>query len=95
MRLAVAAFVMMSAALWADDGKPSRDINLVLRSHDQELLAIPGVIGVAVGLLPDGLAPCLRLMLAKKVDPAQLPKELEGYPVVSEITGEIHPLQGR
>src|SRR5436309_16069446 len=30
---------------------PQRDINLVLRDHAQELLAIPDVVGVFVGLL--------------------------------------------
>ncbi|HEV2842154.1 MAG TPA: hypothetical protein VGW39_12585 [Chthoniobacterales bacterium] len=38
---------------------PQRDINAVLRDHDTELLAIPGVVGVYVGLLEDGKTPCL------------------------------------
>lgn len=73
---------------------PPRDINAVLASHDQELLARPGVVGVCVGLLPDGQTFCLKVMLARK-DPdleRQLPRTLEGYPVVIEITGEIRPL---
>jgi hypothetical protein len=73
---------------------PPRDINAVLADHDKELLAIPGVVGVFVGL-KDETTPCLKVMLARK-DPGlerRIPRSLEGYPVVTEITGEIRPLQ--
>ena len=33
---------------------PKRDINAVLRDHDKELMAIPNVVGVYVGVLGDG-----------------------------------------
>jgi hypothetical protein len=74
---------------------PKRDINAVLRDHDKELLAIPGVVGVYVTLLEDGKTPCLKVMLAQKSAETEraLPKTLEGYPVVTEVTGEIRPLQ--
>ena len=73
---------------------PRRDINEVLRAHDKELLAIPGVVGVYVGELAEGKTPCLKVMLARKSDEAEraIPKMLEGYPVVLEVTGEIRPL---
>jgi hypothetical protein len=73
---------------------PKRDINAVLRDHDKELLAIPGVVGVYVAVLEDGKTPCLKLMLARKTAEIEraIPKTLEGYPVVSEVTGEIRPL---
>ncbi len=73
---------------------PRRDINDVLRAHDQELLAIPGVVGVYVGALADGKTPCLKVMLARKSPETEraIPKTLEGYPVVTEVTGEIRPL---
>src|SRR5436189_4474966 len=45
---------------------PLRDINAVLAYHDDELLAIPGVVGVYVGLLNDEKTPCLKVMLARK-----------------------------
>jgi hypothetical protein len=73
---------------------PRRDINAVLAAHDRELLARPGVVGVYVGLMADEKTPCLKVMLAKK-DPElerSLPTTLEGYPVVTEVTGEIKPL---
>jgi hypothetical protein len=77
-----------------DKTTPKRDINEVLRDHDKELLAIPGVVGVYVAVLDDGKTPCLKVMLAQKSAETEraIPKALEGYPVVSEVTGEIRPL---
>jgi hypothetical protein len=73
---------------------PKRDINAVLRDHDKKLLAIPGVVGVYVGVLEDGKTACLKVMLARKTPKSErdLPKSIEGYPVVPEVTGEIRPL---
>jgi hypothetical protein len=73
---------------------PRRDINEVLRAHDKELLAISGVVGVYVAMLDDGKTPCLKVMVAQKsaVTERAIPKTLEGYPVVVEVTGEIRPL---
>jgi hypothetical protein len=72
---------------------PKRDINAVLADHDKQLLAIPGVVGVCVGLLDDQRTICLKVMLTRQ-DPALqklLPRTIEGYPVVTEVTGEIRP----
>ena len=78
-----------------NSASPRRDINAVLAAHDGELLAKPGVVGVYVGLKADGKTPCLRVMLAK--DDAELqrsiPPTLEGYPVITEVTGEIRPFK--
>ena len=74
---------------------PRRDINAVLAAHDRALLAIPGVVGISVGLIDDQKTPCLKVMLARK-DPAlesRIPRVLEGYPVLTEVTGEIRPLR--
>ena len=73
---------------------PKRDINAVLAAHDKELLAIPGVVGVYVGVFRDQKTPCLKIMLARPTAEAErtIPKQLEGYPVVVEVTGEIRPL---
>jgi len=73
---------------------PLRDINAVLADHDKELLAIPGVVGVYVGLLSDEKTPCLKVMLARKDVrlKRRIPRTLEGHPVVTEVTGVIRPL---
>jgi hypothetical protein len=72
----------------------SRDIDAVLRAHDRELLAIKGVVGVYVGLLDDGKTPCLKVMVVAKTAELEraIPKTLEGYPVIIEVTGEVRPL---
>jgi hypothetical protein len=88
------AIVLLFDQAMGQGNSPSRDINDVLRAHDKELLAIPGVVGVYVAVLDDGKTPCLKVLLAQKSAETEraLPKTLEGYPVVPEVTGEIHPL---
>ena len=73
---------------------PRRDINAVLADHDDRLLKIPGVVGVYVGLLEDGKTPCLKVMLAEQsaAMTRAIPKSIEGYLVVLEITGELRPM---
>ena len=53
------------------------------------------VVGVYVGVLADGQTPCLKVMLARPTPDTErkIPREIEGYPVVTEISGEIHPLR--
>ena len=75
----------------------TRDINDVLRAHDQEILAIKGVAGVYVGLLDDGKTPCLKVMVAARSAEIEkaIPKSIEGFPVIIEVTGEIKPLENK
>src|SRR6266516_3185388 len=79
----------------ANSPSPKRDINAVLADHDKRLLAIPGVVGVYVGLLGNGRTPCLKVMLARKTaeNERAIPRTIEGYSVVTEVTGEIRPLR--
>ena len=55
------------------------------------------MVGVYVGLLADEKTPCLKVMLTKKDSELErsIPRTLEGYPVVTEVTGEIKPLNPR
>jgi hypothetical protein len=81
----------------ANPAKGKRDINAVLADHDKRLMALPGVVGVYVGLLDDEKTPCLKVMLRQR-DPKleqALPRVLEGYRVVAEVTGEIKPMAPR
>jgi hypothetical protein len=89
------AFASIAFLLGNAMGQPnSPDINAVLRAHDRELLAIKGVVGVYVGLLDDGKTPCLKVMVVAKTAELEkaIPKTLEGFPVIIEVTGEIRPL---
>src|SRR2546423_14893145 len=81
--------------LMAESPSPRRDINAVLAAHDRQLLDLPAVVGVYVGVLADGKTPCLKVMLARPTPKTErkIPREIEGYPVVTEISGEIRPLR--
>jgi hypothetical protein len=83
------------AQLMAETPSPGRDINAVLAAHDRQLLELPAVVGVYVGVLADGKTPCLKVMLTRPTPETErkLPREIEGYPVVTEISGEIRPLR--
>ena len=83
------------AQLMAESPSPRRDINAVLAAHDRQLLDLPAVVGVYVGVLADGKTPCLKVMLARPTPESErkIPREIEGYPVVTEISGEIRPLR--
>jgi len=72
-----------------------RDINAVLRAHEDEVMAISGVVGIYVGLMDGGKTPCLKVMVVKKTQDVerQVPNLIEGYPVVIEETGVIRPLR--
>jgi hypothetical protein len=74
--------------------RPARDINAVLAGHDKELLAIPDVVGVYVGTTEDGRTLCLKVMLARRNPESErkIPRMIEGYRVVIEVTGSIRAL---
>lgn len=57
--------------------------------HTAELMAIKGVVGVGVGELNGN--PCIKVLLENDSADlkAKVPKTLEGYPVVTEVTGTI------
>jgi hypothetical protein len=70
-----------------------RDINEVMNAHVNELMALPGVVGVFIGALDNG-TPCIKVMVIKaspELD-KKIPRDLEGHPVLIVETGEIKPL---
>ena len=69
------------------------DINQVIKDHAGRLMAVPGVVGVAAGLSPEG-TPCI-IVMAVKITPAlrrRIPGRLQGHPVIIEETGEIRAM---
>jgi hypothetical protein len=96
--------IAFSAPIWSqvdqtgqNESMTRKDINAVLKDHDKGLLAIPGVVGVYVGLLPDERTLCLKVMVVKETEDLKrrIPKSIEGYPVLIEESGVIRPLKGR
>ncbi len=73
---------------------PIRDINAVMDSHTSELMAIPGVVGVAIGETEDK-TPCILVLVAEETSDikGKIPKVLEGHPVRLLVTGEIKPMK--
>ena len=70
---------------------PERTIEQVLAAHVDSLMALPGVVGTAIGL--SDTTPCIRVFLADSASPsrAAIPTQLEGYPVRVEVTGSFRP----
>ena len=68
------------------------DINEVINVHAPSLMRIAGVAGVAVGE-EDG-QPCILVLVVHESTIAEgaIPERLEGYPVVTRVTGEFKAL---
>src|SRR5881628_3229541 len=64
-----------------------RSALLAQARHTDQLLAIPGVVGTAVTILPDG-RPGVEIMLARPSVPG-LPTLLDGIPVKTQVTGML------
>lgn len=68
-----------------------KTIEAVLAAHTDSLMAVPGVLGTAIGRC-DG-APCIRILVNRVSDEVQrrIPSQLEGFPVRIDVTGRIVP----
>lgn len=68
-----------------------KSIDAVLAAHNDSLMAIPGVVGTAVGRCKG--APCIRVLVTRTSDELRrrIPRELEGFPVQIDVTGPIVP----
>ncbi len=69
----------------------ARSIDEVLAAHSDSLMALPGVVGTAIGLC-DGER-CIKVFLADSGADTKrrIPARLEGYRVLAEVTGTIRP----
>jgi hypothetical protein len=65
-----------------------------MESHSAELMAMPGVAGVAIGETEDG-TPCILVLSAVEADDirGRVPREIEGHPVRIFESGEIRPMR--
>jgi len=64
-------------------------IHEVLAAHSGSLLALPGVVGTAIGRCGD--EPCIRVFVTDSGEPARqaIPKSLGGYTVRVETSGRF------
>lgn len=73
----------------AKESVKQKTIEEVLAEHTPVWMAIPGVIGTGIGEF-DG-RPCIKVLVVQASDSLshQIPKDVDGYPVRIEVTGEI------
>jgi len=71
---------------------PGQTVQEVLERRRAELMAIAGVVGVAVGECEK--APCIRVLVAKETPElrGRIPDKLGGFAVSIQETGEIRAL---
>ena len=71
---------------------PDRKITDVLKRHVDELMAVPGVVGIAEGD-SQGM-PCIRVFVVDRGPELleQIPNIIEGYSVQIEQSSEFKPL---
>jgi len=72
---------------------PAKTIEQVLNERTNEWMAIPGVVGVAIGEFKG--KPCIRIFTSARPQQlrAQIPPTIEGYLVIIEQTGPIRALE--
>ena len=72
---------------------PTRPIGDVLTDHTPQLMALPGVTAVGESALPDG-TPCIKVFLKTRDSEyrKRIPHSIEGYIVVTDVSGEIRAL---
>jgi hypothetical protein len=73
----------------------NRSVEQVFDTHRDSLLSIPGVVGAGIAK-SDG-KPCIVIMVKEKSQYAegQIPKELDGYKVIVQETGELKTIDGK
>lgn len=71
------------------------EVKVIMDRHAPGLMKIEGVVGVAIGALPDG-ALCIQVLTSKSPHQvsARIPRSIDGVPVVIIETGEIRPMGG-
>lgn len=71
---------------------PAKTIQDVLQEHTEGWMAMPGVVGTALGE-SEG-RPCIKVFVAEKTQELaeKIPGTLEGHRVIVEETGEFRAL---
>ncbi len=72
---------------------PERTIEQVQEEHTDEWMAIPGVVGTAIGLFKG--KPCIKIFTSSKPQQIRdkIPSRVEGYTVIIEETGAFRALE--
>jgi hypothetical protein len=70
---------------------PADDIGAVLNEHREELMRLPGVVGVGIGQDETTGEPIIVVLMAEPAPDLEkaLPQKLDGYSVKPRVVGEI------
>ena len=91
--LVIFTFGILSLIISCEDRTMSPTIQEVKDKHVNRILSLPGVVSVGVGRNPDGEPAIIVGLDSTSMDTArQLPKVLDGYPVIVQIIGTIEAL---
>lgn len=73
----------------------NKTIQDVKEAWEQQLMAIPGVMGIGIGLTKDRQEKCIKVYVNRNTsaEAARIPKEIEGYPVEVELRGTFRPFE--
>ena len=71
---------------------PKKPIEQVLKEYTDYLMSLLGVVGTGQGLCSG--KPCIKVFVSRKTEQLEqeIPKTLEGYPVVIQETGKFKAL---
>ena len=77
------------------DRVPSKTIEQVLQENTDQWMAIPGVVGTAIGMSKG--KPCIRIFTSSNPSGLKdkIPSTVQGYPIFIEHTGEIRALDSQ
>ena len=69
------------------------DIREVMAVHTPNLMSLTGVVGVYIGETEKHIS-CIKVMVVELNEDLKkkIPEELDGYPVVIDVTGKIKPM---
>jgi len=72
---------------------PRKRIREVLKRHTDELMAVPGVVGIAEGLSQG--KPCIKVFVVDRNSKLlrQIPETIEGFLLQIEESGEFRALR--
>ena len=92
--MSVGSFMSVAADDYQESISIASDtIEQVINKHTEELMSIPGVVGVGQGICDNKL--CIKVYIIEKSHETdtKIPASLDGYKISTEVTGEIraHP----
>ncbi len=67
----------------------NKTIQQVKDDWEQQLMAKPGVVGIGISLTKDRREQCIKVYVDRNAPAvaAQIPEQIEGYPVEVEVRG--------